>query len=157
MLPGNVHSALGQGPGVGSSTFQPQFRDRLSFSSLNLGTGHIQELASLPPGHAGGKHCQISSSRGRYLNISQVIFCIRPPLLTSDLVVTWREISVKPQLVLGTGQVGSTSQINVYILIPCNTFSIAIASKLVLISNFVYTFYADSRNSQVIFLICIVL
>ena len=114
LLPGDVHSGLGQGPGVGSSSFQPQFRDRLSFSSLNLGTGHTQELASLPPGHAGGKHPQISSSRGRYLNISQVIFCIRPPLLTSDLVVTWREISVKPQLVLGTGQVGSTSQITTF-------------------------------------------
>ena len=114
LLPGDVHSGLGQGPGVGSSSFQPQFRDRLSFSSLNLGTGHTQELDSLPPGHAGGKHPQISSSRGKYLNISQVIFCIHPPLLTSDLVVTWREISVKPQLVLGTGQVGYTSQITTF-------------------------------------------
>ena len=114
MLPGDVHSGLGQGPGVGSSSFQPQFRDRLSFSSLNLGTPHTQELDSLPPGHAGGKHPQISSSRGKYLNISQVIFCIHPPLLTSDLVVTWREISVKPQLVSGTGQVESKSQITTF-------------------------------------------
>ena len=44
-----------------------------------------------------------------------------------------------------------------YISIPCNRFSTGIASKLVLINNFVYTFHADSRNSQVIFLICIVL
>ena len=149
MLSGDVHSALGQGPGVGSSSFQPQFRDRLSFSSLNLGTGHTQELASLPPGHAGYTHPQIISSQGRHHNISQVIFCIQPPLLTSDLVVTWREISVKPPLVLGTGQVG--------ISFPRNRFSTGIASKLVLINNFVYTFHADSRNSQVIFLICIVL
>ena len=111
LLPGDVHSALGQGPGVGSSTFQPQFRDRLSFSSLNLGHGHTQELGSLPPGHAGYTHTQISSL---HHNISQVIFCIRPPLLTSDLVVTWREISVKPQLVSGTDQVGSTSQITTF-------------------------------------------
>ena len=45
-----------------------------------------------------------------------------------------------------------------YISILCNRFSTGIASKLVLINNFVYTFHADSRNSQVIFLlICIVL
>ena len=68
MLPGDVHSPLGQGPGVGSSSFQPQFRDRLSFSSLNLGTGHTQELASLPPGHAGFKY--IGSSQGSHHNIS---------------------------------------------------------------------------------------
>ena len=46
---------------------------------------------------------------------------------------------------------------NTYISILCNRFSTGIASKLVLINNFVYTFHADSRNSQVIFLICIVL